>query len=257
VIPIGDSTRRRATPWLTYTIILANVAVFVAMLRMDGTVPQWTPAAAERFREQTEGVCYGFRAPPNDLTEFICTWGFQPREFFDTARGESGLTGAERWYALLAIVASVFMHAGWLHIIGNMLFLWVFADNIEDRLGRAGFLLFYLVSGMVAALVQGVVDPESVVPMVGASGAVAGVLGAYLVRFPRSTVYVVIPFFPLIFIPLPVPAFLIIGLWFVQNLFAGYASIVDAAGAGVAWFAHIGGFVFGALVALMGIGRRQ
>ncbi|MCX7618982.1 rhomboid family intramembrane serine protease [Tepidiforma sp.] len=259
MIPVGDSTRRHSTPWVTYAILLANVAVFVAMLGMDATVPRATSAATQRFAEQTAGVCYGFRAPPNDLNEFICRWGFQPKEFFDTLRGQSGLTGAARWEALFAIVTALFIHGGWLHILGNMLFLWVFADNIEDRLGHAGFLVFYLASGIAASLAQGLMDPSSVVPVVGASGAVAGVLGAYLIWFPRSTVHVVIPFFILIFIPLPVPAFLMIGLWFLQNLFAGYATIVDTAstGGGVAWFAHIGGFLFGALVAMTGVGRRR
>jgi membrane associated rhomboid family serine protease len=259
VIPVGDSTRRHSTPWVTYAIILANFAVFIAMLGMDATVPRATPGATQRFVEQTAGPCYGYRAPPNDLNEFICRWGFQPKEFFDTVRGESGLTGAARRQALLAIVTAVFIHGGWLHILGNMLFLWVFGDNIEDRLGKLGFLAFYLASGVVASLVQGLMDPTSVVPVVGASGAVAGVLGAYLVWFPRSTVHVVIPFFILLFIPLPVPAFLMIGLWFLQNLFAGYATIVDTAstGGGVAWFAHIGGFLFGALVAMTGVGRRR
>ncbi len=259
MIPVGDSTRRHSTPWVTYAILLVNFAVFFAMLRMDASVPRATGGTVQRFTEQTAGVCYGFRAPPNDLNEFICRWGFQPKEFFDTVRGESGLTGRARWEALFAIVTAVFIHGGWLHILGNMLFLWVFADNIEDRLGHAGFLLFYLAAGVAASLVQGLMDPTNVVPVVGASGAVAGVLGAYLVWFPHATVHVVIPFFILIFLPLPVPAFLMIGLWFLQNLFAGYATIVDTAstGGGVAWFAHIGGFLFGALLAATGIGRRR
>lgn len=260
MIPVGDSTRRYSTPWVTYALLAVNVAVFVAMLGMDASVPRATAGATQRFVEQTAGVCYGFRAPPNDLNEFICRWGFQPREFFDTVRGASGNAGSARREVLFSIVTAVFIHGGWLHILGNMLFLWVFADNVEDRLGHAGFLLFYLSSGVVASLVQGAMDPASVVPVVGASGAVAGVLGAYLMWFPRSTIHVVVPFFILLFIPLPVPAFLMIGLWFVQNLFAGYATIVDTAstGGGVAWFAHIGGFLFGALVALVaGGGRRR
>lgn len=260
MIPVGDSTRRYSTPWVTYAILVANFAVFFAMLAMDASVPRVTAGTTQRFVEQTAGVCYGFRAPPNDLNEFICRWGFQPKEFFDTVRGTSGLTGGARWEVLLSIVTAVFIHGGWLHILGNMLFLWVFADNIEDRLGHAGFLLFYVASGVVASLVQGLMDPTSVVPVVGASGAVAGVLGAYFVWFPLSTVHVVIPFFVLLFIPLPVPAFVVIGLWFVQNLFAGYATIVDTAstGGGVAWFAHIGGFLFGATLGLMvGSGRRR
>ncbi|GIW13746.1 MAG: hypothetical protein KatS3mg062_1185 [Tepidiforma sp.] len=259
MIPVGDSTRRHSTPWVTYAILLLNFGVFFAMLTMDATVPRATAGATQRFVEQTAGVCYGFRAPPNDLNAFICRWGFQPREFFDTLSGSSGLTGRARWEVLLSLVTALFLHGGWLHILGNMLFLWVFADNIEDRLGHAGFLLFYLAAGAVASLVQGAMDPSSTVPVVGASGAVAGVLGAYLIWFPTTTVHVVIPFFILLFLPLPVPAFVMIGLWFLQNLFAGYATIADTAstGGGVAWFAHIGGFLFGAGLALTGIGRRR
>ncbi|WP_322795703.1 rhomboid family intramembrane serine protease [Tepidiforma sp.] len=259
MIPVGDSTRRYSTPWVTYGIILANALVFIAMLGMDASSPRVTVESSRRFIEQTETVCYGYRTAPNDLNEFVCRWGFQPKEFFDAVRGESGLSGAPLRWALLAILTSLFIHGGWLHILGNMLFLWVFGDNIEDRLGRLGFLLFYLSAGVVASLIQGLMDPSSVIPVVGASGAVAGVLGAYFIWFPRATVHVVIPFFILIFIPLPVPAFLMIGLWFLQNLFAGYASLVETAatGGGVAWFAHIGGFIFGALIAAMTPPRRQ
>lgn len=158
------------------------------------------------------------------------------------------------WFVTL--FTSMFMHGGILHIVGNMLFLWVFGDNVEDLLGHRRYLLFYLAAGAFACLVQGALSPESVVPVLGASGAVAGVLGAYLLWFPRATVRVVIPFFILIFIPIPVPAWLMIGLWFAQNLLSGYATIASAASpaTGVAWFAHIGGFLFGMLVAA---GRRQ
>jgi membrane associated rhomboid family serine protease len=176
----------------------------------------------------------------------------QPQEFFDSVTGNSPFTGEDRWIPVLAIVTSIFMHAGWLHIIGNMLFLWVFGDNIEDRLGHAVYLVFYLLAGIVASFIQAAMEPESVVPVLGASGAVAGVLGAYLLWFPTATIRVVIPFFILIFIPLPIPAWIMIGVWFAQNLLAGYAAVADAtegAGGGVAWFAHLGGFAFGALVA--------
>ena len=138
-----------------------------------------------------------------------------------------------------------------------MLFLWVFGDNVEDRLGHMVFLLFYLLGGAAASLAQTIADPNSVVPTVGASGAVAAVLGAYLWYFPRATVTVALLFF--IFIPIPVPAVLLIGFWFVQNLLAGIATINNAAGAdaGIAWFAHIGGFAFGFLVALAGLAHRR
>jgi membrane associated rhomboid family serine protease len=154
----------------------------------------------------------------------------------------------------------VYLHAGFLHILGNMLFLWVFGDNVEDRLGHLGYLLFYSAAGVVASLAQGVIDTDSVVPNVGASGAVAGVLGAYIVYFPKATVTTLIPI-AIILIPFPIPAWIMIGIWFLQNLLSGFATLatVDAGDGGIAFFAHIGGFVFGAVVVLLflrGAGKR-
>lgn len=262
MIPVGDSPRSGRVPWVNYGIILANVALFVFMLGLSTGIAPTNRQALQDFEEQTRGVCYGFETRPSEADRFICTWAFQPKEFFDTVKGQSGLTGDARWQAILSIVVAMFMHGGWLHIIGNMLFLWVFGDNVEDRMGHLGYLLFFIASGVVASLIQGFMDPLSVVPVLGASGAVAGVLGAYIVWYPNATVNVVIPFFILIFIPIPIPAFIMIGLWFLQNLLSGYATITEAAGAtqGVAWFAHIGGFLFGAfLVAffLRDHGRRR
>ncbi len=242
---------------MTYAIILANVGVFLYMLALNATPPASSREAARLRVQQTETVCYNYATYPTDADHFICKYAFQPKEFFDAVSGDTTQTGSDRLIALVSIITALFLHGGWLHIIGNMLFLWVFGDNIEDRLGHLAYLAFYLAAGAIACLVQGVLDPNSVVPVIGASGAVAGVLGAYLLWFPKATVRVVIPFFILIFIPIPVPAWIMIGLWFVQNLLAGYATIADAAapGAGVAWFAHIGGFVFGMLIAAMA-GRR-
>jgi membrane associated rhomboid family serine protease len=162
---------------------------------------------------------------------------------------------------VVTLVTSIFLHGGWLHILGNMLFLWVFGDNVEDRLGHVAYALFYLVGGMAASMAQIAIDPDSLVPIVGASGAVAAVLGAYFIWYPGATVSVIIPFFVLIFIPLPVPAIIMIGLWFLQNLVAGYASLgTEVAGeGGVAFFAHIGGFVYGMVLAILlfNVGRRR
>ncbi len=257
VIPIGDSNRRRITPWVNYGIILANFAVFLYMLTLNASPPPTGREQSRQLVQQTQTICYGYATYPTDADRFICKYSFQPREFFDTVSGDSPVTGTDRTIAVLSIVTALFLHGGWIHILGNMLFLWVFGDNIEDRLGHLLYLAFYLIAGVLACLVQGMLDPNSVVPVIGASGAVAGVLGAYLLWFPGATVRVVIPFFILIFIPIPVPAWIMIGLWFVQNLLAGYATIADAAspGGGVAWFAHIGGFLFGMLVALLA-GRR-
>ena len=251
MIPVADSPRSGRVPRVNYMVIQANLPVFVFMIGLSTGIAGTNRQALQDFEEQTAGVCYGFETRPSDADRFICTWSFQPKEFFDTLSGESGLAGASRWQAIVSIVTAMFMHGGWLHIIGNMLFLWVFGDNVEDRMGHLGYLLFFLAAGIAASLLQGFIDPNSIVPVLGASGAVAGVLGAYIVWYPNATVNVVIPFFILIFIPIPIPAFLMIGLWFLQNLLSGYATISEAAGTsqGVAWFAHIGGFLFGVLLA--------
>jgi len=260
MIPVGDSPRRLNTPWMTYAIILITIGAWVYMLTLNTAVPNDRGSAQNDFNAQTEGVCYGFATRPTDLDRFICTWGFQPAEFVDTVRGDA-TPEPGRAEVLFSIISSIFLHAGWLHIIGNMLFLWVFGDNVEDRLGHIGFLVFYLLAGIVASLAQAFIDVGSAVPVVGASGAVAGVLGAYLIYYPKATVNVVIPFFILIFIPIPIPAVVMIGIWFLQNLFAGVATIYDPAApdSGVAFFAHIGGFLFGALAVLLflrGAGHR-
>ena len=258
MIPIHDSARRRATPWVNYGLILLNIAVFAYMLTLSTAQPPTARQRAAAFEAQTHSVCYGFETAPTASDAFICRWAFQPKEFFDNLRGHSDVPAPDRPLILFTIITSLFLHGGWLHIAGNMLFLWVFGDNVEDRLGHAGYLLFYLAAGIVATLVQGLIGAGSVVPVLGASGAIAGVLGAYIVFFPRTTVFVVIPFFFLIFIPLPIPAFIMIGIWFIQNFLSGVASINGAAQVdqGVAFFAHIGGFVFGMLLALALPARR-
>ena len=143
----------------------------------------------------------------------------------------------------LPILASMFLHGGWMHLLGNMLYLWIFGDNVEDRLGRARFLAFYLLCGLAAALLQVAISPGSTVPMIGASGAIAGVLGGYLLLYPRARVLVLVPIFVFIrLIYLPAP--LVLGVWFVLQLFSGAASL-GASGGGVAYWAHVGGFVAG------------
>jgi membrane associated rhomboid family serine protease len=144
----------------------------------------------------------------------------------------------------LQVFTSMFVHAGWAHIFGNMLFLWIFGDNVEDRMGHGRYLVFYLLCGFAAAALQTAMAISTVVPSVGASGAIAGVLGAYLVLYPLGKVRVVIlPFF---FLPFVVPAVVLIGIWFLMQLIAGLGEIGRAtAGSGVAWWAHVGGFVTG------------
>jgi membrane associated rhomboid family serine protease len=153
------------------------------------------------------------------------------------------------------LITHMFLHAGWLHVLGNMLFLWVFGDNVEDTLGHAKYLLFYLLCGVTAGLSQVVIDPGSRIPMVGASGAIAGVMGAYLVKFPRSEVKMLTWF--IIIFTFDVPAWAMLIYWFAIQLFGGYGSLGDTAQGGTAFFAHIGGFVMGIiLISLMGTRQR-
>src|SRR5947209_7213851 len=170
---------------------------------------------------------------------------------------------ARFWYAplhplnVIGIFVSMFLHGGWLHLGGNMLYLWIFGDNIEDRLGHVRYLIFYLASGLAATLAHAAANPASRVPSIGASGAIAGVLGAYIVLFPKQRVTTLIPIF--IFITVrEIPAIFLLGFWIVMQLFFGAASMggdLQRSG-GVAYFAHIGGFAAGmVLITLLG-GRR-
>lgn len=156
------------------------------------------------------------------------------------------------------LITHMFLHAGWLHVLGNMLFLWVFGDNVEDVLGHAKYLLFYLLCGVTAGLAQVAIDPGSRIPMVGASGAIAGVMGAYLVKFPRSEVKM-FAWFILIF-TFDVPAWAMLIYWFAIQLFSGYSAIGEAAQGGsqggTAFFAHIGGFIMGIILIFL-LGTRQ
>ena len=158
------------------------------------------------------------------------------------------------WFSVPTLVTSQFLHAGFMHVGGNMLYLWIFGDNVEDRLGHARFLLFYLFAGIVAAVLQMIFDPFSTVPMVGASGAIAGVMGAYFVLYPQSRVLTVV--FLFIFVDLvEIPAIFFLGIWFVMQLLSGVGSIgVSNIGGGTAFWAHVGGFVSGVL---LGAGLRR
>ncbi len=248
MIPIHVSPRTRRTAWVNYSLILINVVVFLWMLTLSNTFVGTRSTLDRLFTEQTDGICYGYRALPTDADAFVCKWAFQPKEFFDIVRDRSDVLHPQRAVILFTIVSSLFLHAGWLHILGNMIFLWVFGDNVEDRLGHVGYLAFYLLAGIVATLAQGLIDPGSIVPVLGASGAIAGVLGAYLVFFPRSRVTAILFVFP---IPLWLPAFVLIGLWFAQNLVSGFATVTNTGSPDttVAFFSHIGGFIFGMAVA--------
>jgi membrane associated rhomboid family serine protease len=175
---------------------------------------------------------YQVTLPDVDLELFVGTYGLIPA-----------------WFSWTALITSQFLHAGWMHVIGNMLYLWIFGDNVEDRLGHAPFILFYLGSGAAAAVLQTLFDPFSNVPMVGASGAIAGVMGAYFVLYPHSRVLTAV-FLVIFFDIIEIPAIFFLGVWFLMQLLSGVGSLGagHAAGGGTAFWAHIGGFVVGALI---------
>jgi membrane associated rhomboid family serine protease len=151
---------------------------------------------------------------------------------------------------LASLFTSMFLHGGWLHLIGNMLYLWVFGRNIEDLIGSGKFLAFYILCGLASAVVHVIFNAYSPVPTIGASGAIAGVMGAYLIKFPRSRIITLIPIFLFFFTTLDIPAAFLLLFWFAMQFFSGFGSIgsADYTGGGTAWFAHIGGFVVGMLL---------
>lgn len=242
MIPLADSVRSRSFPYVNVTIIIACLLVFMYQVVLSQNVIQGN---------ETE------------LDEFIRRWGNVPACTFEALGRDQALSATgnmrcnEQPAPLLTLLTSTFLHGSWLHILGNMIFLWIFGDNVEDAMGHGRYAAFYFLCGALAALANGLTDTASIVPAIGASGAIAGVMGAYIVLFPRATVAAIIGF---IFIPIPVPAWLMIGLWFVAQAFYGITSLgVDAVGAGggIAYWAHIGGFVAGAaLVKLFVLGRR-
>ena len=173
---------------------------------------------------------------------FIQRWAFVPRRFLADPASD-----------FATLFTAMFMHAGWLHLLGNMLYLWIFGDNVEDRFGHARFVLFYLVCGIAATFAQLAFSADSAVPNLGASGAVAGVLGAYLLLYPRGRVHVMMGRGVV-----PAPALMVIGLWFALQLFSGIGSVASNVdeGGGVAYMAHVGGFVMGFLLTFVLRGKR-
>jgi len=220
VIPIRDTVRSRSFPFATLAIIALNGYVFFIELSLG----------------------------PH-LEAFIRHWGLVPRAVL-------------RWQALgglpldprrfTPLVTSMFLHGGWGHILGNMLYLWVFGGHLEDRLGHLRFLVFYLLAGVAAAIAQIWAAPLSVMPVVGASGAIAGVLGGYFVTYPRARILTLIPIFIFPWF-VEIPAIVFLGVWFVMQLLSGTAElgVATAQTAGVAWWAHAGGFLCGGALALV------
>ncbi len=208
MFPIRDHNPSGRTPFVTYALIAANIAIFLAY---------W-------FGLQSDYA----------LNEFFYTYGIVPQFVMS---GQN----------LPSLITHMFLHGGWMHLAGNMLFLWIFGDNLEDLMGPVKFVIFYILAGFAAAGLQIAADPSSQVPMVGASGAIAGVLGGYLLLFPRARVDVVIILI-IIFKVFPIPAWIMLGLWFGIQVVSGVVTPSD--GGGVAYWAHAGGFIAGMILCI-------
>lgn len=213
MIPLYDDNPTKIFPILTVTFIVACVLVFFWQLSLG-------PAGQK--------AVYALGVIPATLLQ--------------------GKTLAPDIYLIpaeLTLLTSMFLHGGWMHLIGNMLYLWIFGNNVEDAMGHTRFIIFYVICGLAAALAQSLPDPSSVIPMIGASGAISGILGAYLLLYPRARVLVAIPLVVFIYTT-RLPAMAVLGFWFAFQLISSL--LADSGGGGVAWGAHVGGFIAGVLL---------
>ncbi|MCG6136396.1 MAG: rhomboid family intramembrane serine protease [Nostoc sp. LLA-1] len=223
MFPLYDENPTRITPYLTYGLIGMNILVFLHEVRLSSA----------------------------ELDQFFRMYALIPQQLTNNF--------AQEWPTLFT---SQFLHGGWWHLISNMVFLWVFGNNIEDRLGHVKYLIFYLACGALAALCQWFINTDSTIPSLGASGAIAGVLGAYIIRFPQSRI-LTLAFLGFFVTTIRIPAMILIGVFVIQNVISGLASLQAAANmsvetGGVAYWAHIGGFVFGVILGpLFGLFRRD
>jgi len=214
MIPLRDANPSRTFPMITFALIAANIIVFIIEISQG---------------EYMAGLIVEFGLIPatvgNDFRLMNIGFG-----------------------TFIPFITSMFLHGGWMHLVGNMLFLYIFGDNVEDRFGHFRFFIFYFIAGITAALTQVFMFPDSEIPMVGASGAIAGVLGAYVLMFPRARIITLIPiifFFDIV----ELPAFVFLGIWFLMQVFSGVFSLgIGSDAGGVAWWAHIGGFTAGAIL---------
>jgi membrane associated rhomboid family serine protease len=230
VVPLRDNNPTFITPYITYLLIAANIAVFGLELSLS------KPA----------------------LDQFFSVWAVVPVQLTESFN-QTGTAPIPEWVTLFS---SQFLHGGFLHIAGNMLFLWIFGNNVEEQLGHIRYLVFYLACGALAALSQWYISAYSPVPSLGASGAIAGVMGAYILRFPGAKITTLIPL-GFLFWTADIPAFFFIGFWFLQQAFSGLASLdvpssVGMVEGGIAYFAHAGGFIAGAILGpIMGLFTRS
>ena len=215
MIPLRDTIKSKTVPYVNYILISLCGAVFLYELSLGGRVSHFISVTA---------------VTPADISASL-------------------LQGHIAVRPLLTLFSSMFLHGGWMHLLGNMLYLYIFGDNVEDRLGHGAYLVFYLLCGAGSALAQVYAQPDSPVPLIGASGAISGVLGAYFLLYPRARVLTLIPLF--VFFPVvEVSAFFFLGFWFLLQFLQGAISMTggEAAAGGVAWWAHAGGFVAGAVL---------
>jgi membrane associated rhomboid family serine protease len=243
LLPIGDdNTARTTAPVITWTIIAINVVVFI-FLQGAGTT------------RSGEAFTYGYSAIPYEITHGVdlTTPVLMNEAAARRAQAVPQAPGPSPIW--LTLLTAMFMHGGIAHIAGNMLYLWIFGDNIEDNFGHAKFLIFYLFAGLVASVAQIALDPNSVIPTLGASGAIAGVLGAYIVMFPHNRVRAILPL-GFLWTTVEVPAIVIIGFWIVIQIFSQYTSTFEHSSGGVAYMAHIGGFACGVILAFLFRRRR-
>jgi membrane associated rhomboid family serine protease len=258
LIPIRDDNPTKRRAWLTLTLIGLNAAAFLL----------WQPTFASGQEAEEEQILFFYcnAEIPWEVThqENLADGGAEavaainaegigvPGQVLqDALQGEfADAEGCPDKSWFLSVFVAMFLHGGWLHIAGNMLFLWVFGNNVEDRMGRFVYLPFYLAGGIAAAAAQIATSPDSAIPNLGASGAVAAVLGAYLVMYPRHRVLSLVPIFFILQL-IELPAIVVLGFWFVLQLFNGVGSISSEVAGGVAYWAHVGGFVLGIVVALL------
>jgi membrane associated rhomboid family serine protease len=211
---------------------------------VSAPVATWTLISCNLFMW---GAVQGFGLSEAVLESSVCSLGLIPGELLGTlASGAPCPIGAANW---LTVLTSMFLHGSWFHLLANLWFLWIFGNNVEDSMGHVRFVVFYLLCGLAAAGLQVAADPSSAIPMVGASGAIGGVMGAYVLLYPRVHVYVLI-ILGFYVTTVAVPAMLMLGYWFVLQLVGGFGSMA-AEGGGVAFWAHVGGFVAGAVLVLL------
>jgi len=218
MIPLKDLTPRRSFPVMTLLLIVVNFLVFFYQLSL----------------------------PTKAAETLVRTYGLVPIRIQYALAGSHHVTLSR---AFLPFFTCMFLHGGWMHIIGNMWFLWIFGGNVEDRFGSLPYLLVYLVCGLGSGVSQVLFSWGSTIPSIGASGAISGVLGAYAVFFPGSRILTLVPLFVIWFLA-RIPAIIFIGLWFVVQFLSGLGSLGSANTGGVAWWAHVGGFALGAIIAL-------